>query len=424
MATTRGDHPTISGHLGTIDVQDVMGFLGTLPGGGALEIDSPDGEMILYLDGGAIVGGLVVRGGVDAAALLLGRGRLSRQDLDVVRDALQGADLYSALVDAGRFGSEEAAGLAGEELSVNLVRLFAWAPGEFRFYEGRRPPPEVAPVRIDIRNLLLESARRCESWDVLPGIYAEPETRFALRTEPHREATVALDLDEWKVLFLVANRWRLGEIWEKSSLGSRFETSRTLFGLASARLIQPIGASVHELGSAAPAPARKPPPAPVLADRPAPTVELRMPAKEDPEADTLPVVTGEANRAWEAEAAAPRAQPRRRLTRSEIRIARRPILVQLVAEGEPRVFELAGEKTSLGRAPDNNLILPDGHVSGHHARLVRDGDRFDIEDTRSSNGIRVDGRAVSRTRLEGGEEIEIYPYRFRFELAFDISEAE
>lgn len=423
MATTSGDPPTISGHLGTIDVQDVMGFLGTLPGAGALEIDSPDGEMVLYLDGGTIVGGSVLRGGVDRAALLIGRGRLARPDLDAVRDRLARSDLYTALADAGRLGREEIQDLVCEELSVNLVRLFAWAPGEFRYFEGRTPPPEVAPVAIDVRNLLLESARRCENWAHLPGIYAEAETRFQLRTEPQREATIALDLDEWKVLFLVANRWRLAEIWERSSLGSRFETSKTLFGLASARFIQPIGASPHELGSEVRTPPNGPLLDPVMASPPAPTVELDRSAMMDPEPDTQPVATRErAKRA--SGVAAPVSRTMRRLTRSEILIARRPRLVLLPVEGRARVYELNGESTSLGRSPDNHLILPDGHVSGHHARLVRDGDHFEIEDTRSSNGIRVDGRSVVKTRLEGGEEIEIYPYRFRFELAFDISATE
>lgn len=419
MTTTRGDTATISGHLGTIDVQDVMGFLGTLPGEGALEIDSPDGEMVLYLDSGAIVGGLVVRGGVDPAAFLLGRGRLRRQDLDAVRDRPPRTDLYAALVEAGCLARHEIGELAGELLSVNLVRLFGWAPGDFRFYEGRTPPPEVAPVRIDIRTLLLDSARRCESWSHLPGIYAEAETRFQLRSEPHSEAAIALDLDEWRVLFLVANRWRLGEIWEKSSLGSRFETSKTLFGLASARFIQPIGASHHErLGRA---PAAEPLAVPVMAAVPAATIELETALTDDSEPDTQPVTTGRGERRRSSEVAAPVSRPeKRRLTRSEIRIARRPRLVYLAA-AEKRVFELAGGTTRLGRSPDNDLILPDGHVSGHHARLVRDGDRFEIEDTRSSNGIRVEGRRVTRIRLEGGEEIEIYPYRFRFELAFDIS---
>lgn len=389
MATTRGDLPTISGHLGTIDVQDVMGFLGTLPGRGSLEIDSPDGEMVLYLDGGAIVGGKVGRGGVEA----------------------------------GRLDSEEIEDLAREELSLNLVRLFGWAPGQFRFYEGRTPPPEVASVRIDVRNLLLESARRCDSWSHLPGIYAEPETRFQLRSEPHREATIVLDLDEWKVLFLVANRFRLGEIWEKSSFGSRFETSKTLFGLASARFIQPVGASPYEIGCPGRRPTNTPPPAPFMPNGPTLTVELAARPPGDPEEDTLPVLTGALER--KAGAAAPvRRQRRRMLTRSEIRIARRARLVHVEAEGPPRVFELTAEKTSLGRSADNDLILPDGHVSGHHARLVRAGDRFEIEDNCSSNGIRVDGRGVSKIRLEGGEDIEIYPYRFRFELAFDISESE
>lgn len=416
MAKTPENSPTISGHLGTIGVQDVMGFLATAHQGGALEVESPDGALTLFLEGNAVVGGQMERGGVDTAAFLLGRGRLSSDDLEAVRREIRHGDFYSALAAAGRRDEAAIAELVAEELSENLLRLFTWAPGDFRFFEGRTPPPEVRRVSIGIQAVLLEAARRCGDWSALPKIFAEPETRFELRAEPREDANIALGLDEWKLLYRVANRRRLAEIWEGSPLGSRFATSRMLFGLASARLIHPIGAAKPASGGRPPTrscaeiapPVLRPP----VVGRPD---AAGASAADEPKDDTQPVATPGEKRASACAAG--------RLRRSQIRIERTPRLVHLAGDGDGPVFPLAGEPVTLGRSADNQLVLPDSHVSGRHARIVRDGDRFEIEDTHSSNGIRVNGRRALRASLEGGEEIEIYPYRFRFEISFEIRES-
>lgn len=435
MATPDDISPTISGHLGTISVQDVMGFVADLPRGGALEVDSPDGELVLYFDGKGIVGGKVRRGGVDTAALLLRRGRLTTEDLDAVRGQLEHVDLHTALLDSGRVDPEVIVELVAEELSENLLRLFNWTPGDFRFYEGRIPPMDVRPVSIEIPALLFESARLHEDWNALPELYADGATIFELRGEPRPGDGLALDLGEWQVLFLVTNRRRLSRIWEESPLGSKFETSRTLFGLASARLIQPIGVIRESSDVKTPEQALEtdPPPPVLLAPSDSEDVLLttavlpamNIPHDHDPEVDTQPVSTRRAAApppTW-GTAKAAGASRDRRLTRSQIQVDRTPCLVQIVADGQPAAFPISGEKIHLGRSADSDLVLADRHVSARHARILREGDHFEIEDTQSSNGIRVNGQKLSRSTLVGGEEIEIFPYRFRFEMSFEIRES-
>ncbi|HEX9733801.1 MAG TPA: FHA domain-containing protein [Thermoanaerobaculia bacterium] len=376
MSVSLGDHPTISGHLGTIGVQDVLGFLANLRQAGALEIESADGEMTLYLDGGEVVGGRVERG-----------------------------------APAGP--PEDGGGDRADRLTEEILRLGAWLPGAFRFFEGRTPPPDLPPVRIDVRGLLLEAARRCDDWSLLPGLYADPATRFEPLAEPHGDGAFSLTLAEWRLLYLARERRFLGEIWERCSPASPLETSRTLFGLVSARLLQRLRAAPAAPRRDLPAPADLAPP--VLR----PAASAAAAADEEP-IDTVPVFAPAGGFPRPGAAAPRREPPRRRLSRAQIQVRRTGRLVQLVPADGERALPLAGEATALGRAADNDLILPDAHVSGHHARIVRDGEQFAIEDCRSSNGIRVDGRPAFRAALEGGEEIEIFPYRFRFEVSFEV----
>ena len=59
-----------------------------------------------------------------------------------------------------------------------------------------------------------------------------------------------------------------------------------------------------------------------------------------------------------------------------------------------RLFQQA--EISIGRGPDNDLVLQDDNVSTTHAQLsFRDG-KFIIVDSESTNGIYVNGRMASK----------------------------
>ncbi|MCK5842442.1 MAG: FHA domain-containing protein [Candidatus Sabulitectum sp.] len=65
---------------------------------------------------------------------------------------------------------------------------------------------------------------------------------------------------------------------------------------------------------------------------------------------------------------------------------------------------------TIGRASDNDLVISDGHISSHHARLLRDGTSLIIEDLNSSNHVYVDGYQVTRKQLNVGDSIQISYY--------------
>jgi Nif-specific regulatory protein len=63
------------------------------------------------------------------------------------------------------------------------------------------------------------------------------------------------------------------------------------------------------------------------------------------------------------------------------------------------VIELDGAVSTIGRAPSNQVVLSDYHLSGEHGQIVREEERYVYRDLRSTNG--------SRLQRDGGEETVI-----------------
>jgi pilus assembly protein CpaF len=71
---------------------------------------------------------------------------------------------------------------------------------------------------------------------------------------------------------------------------------------------------------------------------------------------------------------------------------------------------------SVGRVQGNDLMLPKGNVSKHHARLLLRDARFIVTDLKSTNGTYVNGRKISQaTIVREGDKIYIGDFVLRLE---------
>ncbi len=71
-----------------------------------------------------------------------------------------------------------------------------------------------------------------------------------------------------------------------------------------------------------------------------------------------------------------------------------------------RALEPTGAAVHIGRAEGNDLLLDDELVSGDHARIAKDGERWLLSDMRSTNGTFV-VRGGERSQVEGERKVEL-----------------
>ncbi len=81
-----------------------------------------------------------------------------------------------------------------------------------------------------------------------------------------------------------------------------------------------------------------------------------------------------------------------------------------------RIVALPDQMVTIGRAPDNDVVVGDPATSGHHGRIeVRSG-FFWISDLGSTNGTLVNGEPVIEKQLADGDQVAIGQNTLRFTL--------
>jgi len=84
---------------------------------------------------------------------------------------------------------------------------------------------------------------------------------------------------------------------------------------------------------------------------------------------------------------------------------------------DDRRYVLDGPVAVIGRAHGCDCVLADPNVSREHAELRRGstGD-WQIVDLGSTNGVKINGRRVDRSRLSPGDEVTLGTTRFTFDI--------
>ena len=88
----------------------------------------------------------------------------------------------------------------------------------------------------------------------------------------------------------------------------------------------------------------------------------------------------------------------------------------LTTEAQGKVaYEFAERSITIGRAPDNMIVIDDPSVSSRHAQMELIGENYRLKDLESTNGTKVNGVPITETLLRFEDRIRFGAIEARFE---------
>jgi len=101
------------------------------------------------------------------------------------------------------------------------------------------------------------------------------------------------------------------------------------------------------------------------------------------------------------------------------------ILTLLFNEKKLRDYELAnGRQLTIGRSPDNDIVIDNPAVSGHHARVESVVSSFVLRDLGSTNGIFVNKQRVESHVLHHDDVVMIGKHKLIFNVLDSLEPSE
>jgi phosphoserine phosphatase RsbU/P len=82
-----------------------------------------------------------------------------------------------------------------------------------------------------------------------------------------------------------------------------------------------------------------------------------------------------------------------------------PTLQYVDLDGE-HTFPIHGDSISIGRSPDQDLVLKEAFVSRRHALISRHNGAFELVDQNSSHGTYLNGKRIERASLNTGDSLQ------------------
>lgn len=391
--------PSLRGNLTSFRLPDVLTFLASARKSGTLTLTSGGHEATVFFDKGSVVYAGSNQETLRLGAVLLRKKKISveqRAAIDKLMHA-EGGRFGQIAVQQGLLTEDQLRDFLKVQVSEIIYDSFVWPGGTFAFIDDTVLPPYAVTIAIDLSNLIMEGARRIEEWEECERLLPDNTVVFKVVSNPDAEK-ITLSLDEWKILFLVNGRRKLGEL-ALAADEEPLHVYRVIYGLFGNKLIEPVTHTPSPDDTSRTKQAM-PPLEDTMRQKPA-TFSADSTVREVAD-DTNLLVSTEAKLSYKDVV--------------------KPTIAQLtITNGEDAglMFPLTESEYLIGRQRDNQISLADLGVSGHHVRIYRGPDGYAIEDLKSRNGTWLNGARTFHALLKNGDQIRIGATEMRYEILYE-----
>jgi pSer/pThr/pTyr-binding forkhead associated (FHA) protein len=87
----------------------------------------------------------------------------------------------------------------------------------------------------------------------------------------------------------------------------------------------------------------------------------------------------------------------------------------LVSNTDNTQIVMRKEHISIGRSPENDIVIQHDHISRFHAEIMLQGKDYYVVDKGSSNGVWLNGKKIARpAQLKHGDRISFGELEYHF----------
>ncbi len=378
---------SLAGSLAVFKLPDIFTFLATARTTGMLTLAAGEHEAYVFFRAGQIVYAASSQESLRLGSILLRKKKITREQAAAIDEAIvRGGGRFGEIaVEQGVLSQEQIDDFLKVQVAEVIFDAFVWREGTFGFYDGFDLPPHAVTITIDLANLIMEGARRIAEWEHCLALLPDSQVVFRVVTDPQAEK-ITLSLDEWKILFLVNGQRTLEDLCRDVE-DEAFNVYRVVYGLFASKLIEPV------VGEAS------------VADE-----TIKQPVMNFGGDSTVTDLSDDTNLLVSGEA---------RLSYHDV--VKKTLAQLTITNGEDvgQVYPLSEPEHRIGRLFDNDILLTDLGVSGHHARVYRGPDGYAVEDLKSRNGTWLNGARVYHSQLAHGDSLRLGATDMKFEVLFE-----
>lgn len=233
----------LKGNLRDIHLTQILNLVNLAKKTGNLQVQGEDKTTWLFFQDGDLVCSQHAEDNGNLLSILRKSNRLSPTQLRLVEGRARDINdkaVGLSLINAGYFSRRDILDCLKDHYTELAQQVLTWTEGVFEFENDEPHPLEKIPVRIELKNIIIEGARRMQEWEQLQDEIPSLEMALKFRERPGTDVhNLNFSMEEWRVISYVNPKNTIQKIARTTNLND-LEIRRIVYTLLQAGVVEMI----------------------------------------------------------------------------------------------------------------------------------------------------------------------------------------